>query len=86
MTDRGTPPPPAEEPEQGNGRRADFAAQYDAMDVLAYLLAGPITFGGLGWLGDRWLHTSFLLPIGTLAGVALALYTVWVRYGRSESQ
>lgn len=57
--------------------------QYEAADVTAYLLAGPLVMGGLGWLGDRWLGTAFLLPIGLIAGIALALYVVLIRYGRS---
>ena len=57
-------------------------SQYEAADVLGYLLAGPLTFGGAGWFLDEWLHTTFFLPIGVLLGVGLALYVVWFRYGR----
>ncbi len=80
-----TPLTPSDEPEK-TSRAADAAAQATAMDVTAYLLAGPITFGGLGMLGDHFLHTAFLLPIGALGGLALALYLVWFRYGRSGQQ
>jgi F0F1-type ATP synthase assembly protein I len=38
-------------------------------------------FGLLGWLADRWLGTSFLLPIGLIGGMALAIYVIWLRYG-----
>ena len=56
-----------------------------AWTVLAYLLSGPLLYGGLGWLADRWLGTSpvFVL-IGILGGMALALYVVWVRYGAHD--
>lgn len=52
-----------------------------AYNALAYLLAGPLTFGPIGWLLDRWLGTAFLLPITILAGMVLSLYYVWFRYG-----
>lgn len=65
-----------------DSRGPDAIGHADATDVLSYLLAGPITFGALGWLGDRLLHTAFLLPLGALLGVVLGLYIVWLRYGR----
>lgn len=49
--------------------------------VTSRLLGGPLAFGGLGWALDHWLGTAFLLPIGAIVGVALALYVVWLRYG-----
>jgi F0F1-type ATP synthase assembly protein I len=53
--------------------------------VLSYLLTGPLLYGGLGWLLDRWLGTAFLAPLGIVGGMGLALYLVWVRYGTAES-
>lgn len=60
-------------------------ANEDATNITAYLIAGPVAYGGLGWLADRWLHTGFLTAIGVLLGVALSLYIVYVRYGRPYS-
>lgn len=54
-----------------------------AATVLAYLLAGPAAFGGIGWLLDLWLHTSFLVVVGLLCGLGLAFYTIWIRYGKT---
>jgi ATP synthase protein I len=51
--------------------------------VIAYLLGGPLTFGGIGWLLDLALGTSFLLPVGVVVGMVLSLYVIWLRYGRS---
>lgn len=51
--------------------------------VIGYLLAGPLTFGGLGWLGDWLLDTRFLLPVGVVLGMVLSLYVIWLRYGRA---
>lgn len=51
--------------------------------VIAYLLSGPLTFGGLGWALDAWLNTSFFIVVGLLAGLGLAFYLVWIRYGKA---
>ncbi|HSP59451.1 MAG TPA: hypothetical protein VLO09_00170 [Ornithinimicrobium sp.] len=51
--------------------------------VLAYLLAGPLGFGALGWLLDHLLGSWFLLPVGVLGGMVLSMYVIWLRYGRS---
>lgn len=50
--------------------------------VTAYLLSGPVIYGLVGWLVDGWLGTRFLLPTGLLAGMAMSLYIVWLRYGK----
>jgi len=56
-----------------------------AWTVLAYLLTGPLLYGGLGWLADRWLNTNPVFSmIGIVGGMALALYLVWFRYGAPE--
>lgn len=51
--------------------------------VIAYLLAGPLAFGGAGWLLDQALDTRFLLPVGVVVGMVLSLYVIWLRYGRT---
>lgn len=53
-----------------------------AWSIPSYLLSGMAVYGGAGWLLDRWLGTSALLPIGILVGLGLALYLVYHRYGR----
>jgi hypothetical protein len=52
-----------------------------AWRAFAYLLTGPLVYGGLGALLDRWLGTEFLLPVGIVGGMALSLYLIWFRYG-----
>ncbi|MDO5503434.1 MAG: hypothetical protein Q4G67_09710 [Actinomycetia bacterium] len=61
------------------------AFQADAMGatVIAYLVTGPMVFGGLGWLLSRWTDITLFIPVGMLAGMALSLYTIWLRYGRT---
>lgn len=62
----------------GSSRTADG----DATSLLAYLIAGPAVYGGIGYLVDQWLGTRFGVGIGILLGMALSLYVVWLRYGR----
>ncbi len=61
------------------------AADAIGSTVLAHLITGPLLFGGLGWLLDRWLGTSAFVAIGVIAGMGLSLYTIWLRYGTSEA-
>lgn len=56
---------------------------YPAISVLSYLLAGPLTFGLIGWGADQLLGTGFLLVVGLLFGMGLAFYVIWLRYGRA---
>ncbi|MCC6495171.1 MAG: AtpZ/AtpI family protein [Propionibacteriaceae bacterium] len=52
--------------------------------VFSILISGVAFYGGLGWVLDRWLQTSWLLPLGIIAGMAAGIYLVIARYGRSE--
>ena len=63
------------------------SAQADARGatVLAYLITGPLLFGGIGWLLDRALGTTFLVAVGAVLGMGLSLYTIWLRYGTSQA-
>lgn len=63
-------------------RFSDPGADRLGATVTAYLVTGPVLYAGLGWLADRWLGTGFLLPVGLLAGMAMSLYVVWLRYGK----
>ncbi|MBB1513923.1 MULTISPECIES: hypothetical protein [unclassified Tessaracoccus] len=53
----------------------------DGMLVLSYLLSGIIFYGGLGWVGDYLLHTSWLLPLGLILGLVTSIYLIIKRYG-----
>lgn len=50
--------------------------------ILSYLLSGLLFYGGLGWLADRWLSTTWCLPVGLIIGMILGIYLVVKRYGR----
>lgn len=69
----------------GGGGRAftdPNAADRLGASVTAYLVTGPVLYAAIGGLADRWLGTGFLLPAGLLAGMAMSLYVVWLRYGK----
>ena len=71
MTDKGKRPP------QGDG------GQNVGMTVFSYLLAGMLVYGGLGWLIAHWTGLSLIFPLGMLFGLALTIWLVIYRYGRS---
>jgi hypothetical protein len=52
--------------------------------VASYLISVPVMFGGISWALDRWLRTTFFVPFGILAGMAVWLYPVRVRYGTQQ--
>lgn len=52
--------------------------------ILSMLVSGLALYGGLGWLLDRWLGTSWWLPVGIIAGTVAGIYLVIAKYGRSE--
>jgi len=56
------------------------ASEIAAWTVLSYLITGPLLYGGLGYLLDRWLGTQFLVGVGLVGGMALSVYLVSVRY------
>ena len=58
--------------------------QGDAYTALGYILAGLLFHGGLGWLGDHYLGTRFLLPAGIILGTVLSLYLVIRRFGSMD--
>jgi F0F1-type ATP synthase assembly protein I len=55
------------------------------MQVLSYLISGVVLYGGLGWLGDHFLGTGFLLPIGIVLGAGFGIYLVVKRFGAADS-
>ncbi len=70
----------------GLGRSAEPAQQMQGTDqgmiILSYLLTGIGLYGGLGWLADNLLHTSFLMVVGFIAGMIISFYIIIKRYGR----
>jgi ATP synthase protein I len=64
-----------------SSRHREPSGEGAAWTILGYLITGPAVYGGLGWLLDEWLGTRFLLPVGIIAGMAMAIYVVILRYG-----
>jgi ATP synthase protein I len=74
------------QPESQGGEKSN--GMENGMDlglrVLSYLIAGVGLYGLLGWLGDHYLGTGFLLPIGIVAGAAFGCYVIIRRFGRVD--
>jgi F0F1-type ATP synthase assembly protein I len=79
--DRVEPAPSEPKPDNPVLEAGKFASDQTSASVIAYLVTGPALFGGLGWLLDRWLGTGFFVLVGMLAGMAMSLYVIWLRYG-----
>lgn len=77
MDDQGEPPR-----EAMLQHRGELAGMDQGMRVLSYLIAGVLVYGALGWVGDHYLGTSFLLPIGIVLGAAGGCYVIIRRYGQ----
>lgn len=78
-----SPASPNLTPSGGRDERSGFSRGSDlAAQIVSYLIAGPLTFGAIGWGLDALLNTHFLRPIGIIVGVALSMYVIWLRYGR----
>jgi F0F1-type ATP synthase assembly protein I len=45
------------------------------------MLSGIVVWGGVGLLLDRWLETRFLVLVGTILGLTVAIYLIVVKYG-----
>jgi len=50
-------------------------------EVFSYLIAGMVTYGGLGWVIGHFTHVQILFPIGMLVGLAISLGWIIYRYG-----
>lgn len=70
----------------GNGAEGHGSGFVAGYTVLAYLISGPLLYGGLGWLLDRWLGTRVFVAIGLVAGMALSLYMIVLRYVRPRPE
>ena len=49
------------------------------------LTGGLLLYGGGAWLLERWLGWPWLTPAGVLLGLAVALVSIWFRYGVDRS-
>ncbi|WP_283137267.1 hypothetical protein [Rhizohabitans arisaemae] len=65
-------------PPEDDGR--DFANT--AWSAPSYLISGMVIWGGAGWLLSRLTGVDAFIPIGLLVGLGLAIYLVYLKYGR----
>lgn len=77
-TRRQTPDPSADS-------RQLWAAADSGWVMMVELLTAVFTWGGIGWLFDRWLGTApWLMVTGFVVGWGAGIYLVWVRSNRAE--
>lgn len=81
-TPSGSPEPTPEEQAE-ELRDFNMREQDAAWKAVAYLITGPLIYGGIGYLLDRWLGTNWIVGVGIVGGMALSLYLIWFRYGSS---
>lgn len=54
-----------------------------AWAAISTLVAGPATWGAIGWLADRWLGTGRVLTgSGVIVGFITSVYIVIKKYGQ----
>ena len=62
----------------------DDSVHGDPWRAFAYLVSGVLLYGGLGWLVDRWLGTSWVVGLGIVVGAGLGLYMAIARFRHDE--
>ncbi|UUZ58352.1 AtpZ/AtpI family protein [Nocardioides sp. B-3] len=67
--------------QQASSEHPDEPHYGDPRLAFSYLVSGAAIYGLIGWGLDRWLGTGFLVVVGILLGVALAIYMTFGRFG-----
>lgn len=65
-------------------RATSAAGASQGMAVLSYLLGGMVVYGGLGWAGWQFLHQLWMVPVGIVIGIGLALLLIVRRFSRGD--
>ena len=71
-----------DQPKSQGGEKSDGMDM--GLRVLSYLISGVGGGGLLGWLGDYYFCTRFLLPIGIVGGAAFGCYVIIRRFGQVD--
>jgi ATP synthase protein I len=54
--------------------------------VFSYLLGGMAFYGAVGWAIGHWvIHSALCFPLGMVAGLALSIVLIVLRFGRTEA-
>jgi ATP synthase protein I len=69
-------------PSPGSGE----SSHSDPWQAFSYLVAGVVVYGGIGWLIDRWLGTSWIVGLGIVVGAGLGIYLTIVRFSRPSGR
>ena len=68
---------------RGKGKRRSGPPPDNAgWTIFSYLLSGMLVYGLLGWLLATLTHIGLLIPLGTLAGLVVAVGGIVYKYGR----
>ena len=71
--------PPADRP----GANGAPHGESMAWAAISTLVAGPATWGGIGWLVDHWLGTGRVFTAsGVVVGFIASVYIVITKYGQ----
>lgn len=63
----------------------DSDGMNEGIRVLSSLVAGVLLYGALGWVGDYFFGTRFLVAIGIVLGAGLGSYTTIRRLAEPKS-
>lgn len=68
-----------------NGNRQLWQAADSGWVLMVELIAATFTWGGIGWLLDRWLGTApWFMITGFVIGWSTGIYLAWVRHGGEQ--
>ena len=74
--ERDTPENTGDPDSSHNSRRQSRGEESALWSIFGYLISGQIVWGGIGFLLDRWLGTSFFVLVGLLLGMGSSIYLV----------
>jgi F0F1-type ATP synthase assembly protein I len=76
---------PGSAPDAHADSRQLWAAADSGWVLMVELITATFTWGGIGWLLDRWLGTApWFLITGFAIGWGTGIYLAWHRFGRED--
>jgi hypothetical protein len=69
---------------RGLGKPPQPGTENPGWAIFSYMLSGMIFYGGAGWALGHWvLHAAWPFPAGMVAGLALSIVLIILRFGRA---